>query len=304
MGRQTHSPGADGSTPLSVGELSEATGVSVAALRAWERRYGRPAPQRLASGHRRYDAAQLRLVRGVVEGLARGWRLRDLMDADETQLFALLDAPEPSAPGWEPRRVLELAREWKGEAIVAALRDSHERLGARGFADQRLAPLLRAVGAAWAAGRVSPRHEHYLTQLIEDLLRELRLARPLPEAAPVLVLATLDGEQHVLGLQLAAVVAAARAVRPLVLGASLPASEIAAAARESRALGVAVGVSPVTAGSRNDRALSELRRLLPARTALLVGGHTARGVRRGPRGVDYLGRSGFSAFESWLDGLR
>ena len=90
--------------PLSVGELSEATGVSVDALRAWERRYGRPVPRRLASGHRRYDPAQVRLVRGVVEGLSRGWRLRDLMRAEEAELLALLDAPDPRAEQVAPRR--------------------------------------------------------------------------------------------------------------------------------------------------------------------------------------------------------
>jgi MerR family transcriptional regulator, light-induced transcriptional regulator len=290
--------------PLSVGELAEATGVSVDALRAWERRYGRPVPRRLASGHRRYDPAQVRLVRGVVEGLARGWRLRDLMRAQEAELLALLDEPDPRAEGWEPRRVLELAREWKADAILAALRDSHERLGARGFSDQRLAPLFRSVGAAWAAGRVAPRHEHFLTELVEDLLRSLRLQHALPEDAPVIVLATLEGERHALGLQLAALVTAARGLRPLLLGASLPLGEVAAAARESHARGVAVGVSPATAGARTDRALAALRRLLPARTALLVGGSRARGVRRGPRGVDYLGPTGFSAFESWLVALR
>ena len=298
MGGQDEAPGVEGQpVSLSVGELSEATGVSIDALRVWERRYGRPTPQRLASGHRRYDASQLRLVRGVVEGLARGWRLKDLMSADEAQLLALLDAPDPRAEGWEPRRLLDLAREWKADEILAALRDSHERLGARSFADLRLAPLFRSVGAAWAAGRVAPRHEHFLSELVGDLLRSLRLQAEFPVEAPVLVLATLHGEQHALGLQLAAFVAAARGVRPLLLGASLPMEEVAAAVRESRARGLAVGVSPATAGMKTDRALADLRRLLPARTLMMVGGSTARGV-------DYLGPSGFSAFESWLDRLR
>src|SRR5262249_60668979 len=127
---------------------------------------------------------------------------------------------------------------------------SHERLGVRGFADQRLAPLFRSVGAAWAAGRVSPRHEHFLSELVEDLLRSLRLQRVLPEDAPAIVLATLDGERDSLGLQLAALVAAAHGVRPLLLGASLPLSEVAAAARESRARRGAVGVPPGTPGPR------------------------------------------------------
>jgi F420-0:gamma-glutamyl ligase len=64
-----------------------------------------------------------------------------------------------------------------------------------------------------------------------------------------------------------------------------------------------VGVSAATCGPSTDRVLAELRRQLPARVRLVVGGAQARGVRRGPRGVDWLGAGGMSAFEAWLDGL-
>ena len=49
------------------------TGVSVELLRAWERRYGVPAPGRTGSGYRLYgdaDLAQIRLMRSLVES---GW---------------------------------------------------------------------------------------------------------------------------------------------------------------------------------------------------------------------------------------
>ncbi len=39
---------------LTIGEVAERTGISVATLRAWEARHGFPQPVRLASGHRRY----------------------------------------------------------------------------------------------------------------------------------------------------------------------------------------------------------------------------------------------------------
>jgi DNA-binding transcriptional MerR regulator len=60
---------------LTIGELAERAGVSVATLRAWETRHGFPAPQRLDSGHRRYRTADVDLVRSVRERRDAGVRL-------------------------------------------------------------------------------------------------------------------------------------------------------------------------------------------------------------------------------------
>jgi MerR family transcriptional regulator, light-induced transcriptional regulator len=307
MPRRLQSPRPSGEPPadrlLSIGELAAATGVAVPTLRAWEQRYGRPAPARLRSGHRRYGPEQVCLVRRIVDGLARGHRLAALMAADADALQRLLGEGRPTS-GLPPLHLLELARQWRGPEIHAALRDSYVRLGPLAFVEQRLAPLFRSVGCAWAGGEACVRHEHFLSAAVDDLLRALRLELRVPDGAPAIVLATLEGEQHGLGLQMAALVVAAHGLRPLLLGACAPLPDIVAAARESGAAGVAIGVSAATAGPATDRVLAELRRRLPPHTPLLVGGREALGPRRGPRGVRYLGAEGFSAFSSWLDDLR
>ena len=58
----------------SIGDVAEATGISVDTVRVWERRYGKPKPVRLPSGHRRYTDAQIRWLRRVAEALAHGNR--------------------------------------------------------------------------------------------------------------------------------------------------------------------------------------------------------------------------------------
>jgi DICT domain-containing protein len=60
------------STSLSIGEVVKATGVGQATLRAWERRYGFPLPQREPSGHRRYSAEQVERIRRVARERERG----------------------------------------------------------------------------------------------------------------------------------------------------------------------------------------------------------------------------------------
>ena len=62
-------------TLLTIGELSEHTGISTQLLRTWETRFGFPEPTRLPSGHRRYTGADVRAVRRVLEERDRGTRL-------------------------------------------------------------------------------------------------------------------------------------------------------------------------------------------------------------------------------------
>jgi DICT domain-containing protein len=61
--------------PLTIGEVADQTGVAIATLRVWETRHGFPVPQRLASGHRRYDAADVAAILSVVRLRDAGVRL-------------------------------------------------------------------------------------------------------------------------------------------------------------------------------------------------------------------------------------
>lgn len=58
-----------------IGEVVERTGVAEATLRMWERRYGFPNPERLASGHRRYSASDIELIRAVAARRSAGLSL-------------------------------------------------------------------------------------------------------------------------------------------------------------------------------------------------------------------------------------
>jgi MerR family transcriptional regulator, light-induced transcriptional regulator len=60
---------------LAIGELVARTGVREATLRMWEQRHGFPAPERLASGHRRYREDDVELVARVLRERAAGLSL-------------------------------------------------------------------------------------------------------------------------------------------------------------------------------------------------------------------------------------
>ena len=63
---------------MKVGELAEVTGVSVQAIRFYERRGLLPAPRRLQSGYRDYPAETVRAVLRIKRMQEVGFTLREL----------------------------------------------------------------------------------------------------------------------------------------------------------------------------------------------------------------------------------
>lgn len=292
---------------LSIGDLAEATGIPVETLRMWERRYGRPASVRLPSGHRRYTAAQAVWLRSVGEALSRGARPSEILGAPPEALRSRLDAVvgdlAPAAAAAATGRLLDAARAFDGAAVRRLLRAAVRRAASpRAACEDALGPLLAAVGGAWAAGRIEVAHEHFVSEIVVEELLRLRAAAPPPRGAPAVVLAALPGETHVLGLEMAAVVAAHAGLRCVVLGADTPLADVATAARTSRARAVVVTVSLARGGIAADRALAELRALLPRDVRLFAGGGGLRIARRVRTGVETPGTLG--ALEEALRGLR
>ncbi|MHC4934085.1 MAG: MerR family transcriptional regulator, partial [Planctomycetota bacterium] len=277
--------GNDGS--LSIGDLSKSTGITPDAIRSWERKYGRPKPIRRPSGHRRYSRNDLRWLRRVAEALGRGHRASLAVNATETELEALL-AGGSGPLGAETRVLLDLIRCYRRTEIVSTLLAGWNERGPRAFLEESVAPLLAAVGRSWADGDLDLRHEHFLTEVLEDFLRARRIEQHIRPGSPLLVLTTLPGERHSIGLQMAALVCAVEGVRSRNLGTETPVSEIARAARDAAVAGVAISVSAASGGVETDRRIAELRRALPEQVSLLAGGQGARGPRRKVRGVLYL----------------
>jgi methanogenic corrinoid protein MtbC1 len=264
---------------LSIGALSRATGVPVETLRTWENRYGFPLPERRPSGHRVYPLSTVARLRRIADALARGHRAAQVVPASESILRQLLAAaPAAAAPSPEflpPSDIeplLRLVESFDSERLTHALLSASARQGPLAFLESTVAPLLRAVGDAWAQGRLQVRHEHFVSERIGDVLRSLRL--PLEERArgPLVVLATLPGEAHGLGLQMAAVVVALAGCRVLHLGTDTPVADMVALTRDLGARVLALSLSASTGQPRTATLVRKVRRLLPRRTALVVGG--------------------------------
>jgi DNA-binding transcriptional MerR regulator/methanogenic corrinoid protein MtbC1 len=271
---------------LSIGALSRATGIPVETLRTWESRYGFPVPERRPSGHRVYALSTIPRLRRISEALARGHRAGQVVPASDANLRQLL-AAAPTAPAASPTpdstalatgdvpQLLRLVESFESDRLTHALLGASARLGPLTFLETVVAPLLRTVGDAWAKGRLQVRHEHFVSERLGDVLRSLRL--PLEERAggPLVVLSTLPGEAHGLGLQMTALVVASAGCRILYLGTETPVPDMVTLTRDLGARALAVSVSASGRKPRTAALLRRVRGMLPRRTALLVGGEGA-----------------------------
>ncbi|HSD27112.1 MAG TPA: cobalamin-dependent protein, partial [Vicinamibacteria bacterium] len=114
-----------------------------------------------------------------------------------------------------------------------------------------------------------------------DLLRSLRMPREERATGPLVVFATLPGESHGLGLQMAALLLATAGCRILYLGTEVPIPQITSPARDLAARAVAISVSAATKGTATATALRRLREALPRRVLLITGGEGAPAPRAG-----------------------
>jgi len=284
---------------MSIGALSRASGIPVATLRSWERRYGFPVAERRASGHRRYPVALVERLRLVQRALELGNRPSEVVHASLEALSALvgLRAPMGHVPAVSPApdALLAAAAALDPRAFERGLRGAFDRDGARIFLYETLLPLMRRIGEAWAHGALSVVHEHFASERARTFLAE-RWRSHATGARPI-VCAALPGEQHDLGLHAAALLLSLAGASPVFLGANTPLEDIAEAARQGGAVAVLVGSSPAADPALTWPLLEALRRLVPAELPLAVGGVPADA----PAGVAPLAT--FDAFEAWLGAL-
>jgi len=275
---------------LSIGALSRATGIPPETLRTWEQRYGFPVPERKPSGHRVYPVASVPRLRRIAEALARGHRAREAVSASENALNTLLTVgpvatvARPSSTQTEDADVVDLLRcveTFDAEQLTRSLLRDWKRMSPLEFLCSRIAPLVYAVGEEWAAARLEIRHERFLSERVGDLLRSLRL--PLEEKAkgPLVVCASLPGEEHGLGLQMVALLLTEVGCRILFLGTEVPPTQVASLTRDLNARAVAVSVSIANRGDPMNGQIMFLRSLLHRRVTLLVGGDGAPGPQPG-----------------------
>lgn len=259
-------------TLITIGAVSQATGIPTNTLRTWERRYGFPAPTRTAGGQRVYAATVVGHLRLVRMALERGHRAKQALALSPLELQELVGDRVVTTPTGGPLPAWQQAiMQLDGPLFSSLLRQERSRVGALAFVTSRVAPFLGWVGDAWSRGELQIHHEHFAADHVRSTLDETWRNLAPPGRAQV-VCATLPGEPHDIGVLMSAVAVASGGRRPLVLPGQTPADQIAASAHTLSASAVTISLSAYSDGRSFELALRSLRAALPASTTLWVGG--------------------------------
>lgn len=269
------------SSGLSIAAVERDTGLSKDTLRAWERRYGFPKPMRDRFGERLYSPAEVDKLRSIKRLLDQGFRPGKLIEASPEELAQLLDSPNGAASGSrelspELASLFKMVRLHCNDELRGLLTQALMKLGLQHFVSTVVAPLNQLIGEAWLRGEIGVMEEHLYTELLQNSLRAAINAYPVPGRRPRVLLTTLSGEEHALGLLMAEAMLVPEGAYCVSLGIQTPLSDILLAARSGDFDIVGLSFSAAYPARQAVEGLTSLRRQLPEAIALWAGGTGVR----------------------------
>lgn len=239
-----------------IGVVARMTGIPVATLRVWERRYGFPAAARTEGGQRIYSQHEVHRLRWVKARVDEGMQvgkavhaLRMTAAGGVPRDLGVGVAPEPVAPRPAPSPIpaRPTAATAAGGGGLAAVHQhltqallAHDLERANAVVGDALAvypvedlvlgalrPTLVDIGDGWSEGRVSVATEHLASHFVRQRLMQWLATSPPPRAVAPVVLACAPGEWHDIGLLMLGLMLSRRRWPIAYLGQSVPLADLA-----------------------------------------------------------------------------
>src|SRR5258708_2525761 len=215
---------------LNISAVERENGLCKDVLRIWERRYGFPDPHRDDNAERQYPQDQVAKLRAIKRLMDTGMRPGKLIRRSLTELNTLAETragprPDTIAPALE-RDLLGLLQSHNAPALQHALANQLMREGLQRFVLNTVAPLNRVVGEMWMRGDLQVFEEHLFTEQLQVAMRAAINAFPRHAGVPRVLLTTLPGEQHGLGLLMVKALLVPEAAQCTSLGTPTPIDDI------------------------------------------------------------------------------
>jgi methanogenic corrinoid protein MtbC1 len=275
---------------FSISLVSRETGISVATLRKWEQRYGIPKPNRHNGYTRSYSHEEIVQLQKIKRLIDQGAKPSQVL----TDNSIVLNTPNvsPIIQSSETdfiHHVLTILIKHEMKKLPALLEKKLKKLGIFDFVEQVAQPLTVAVGEKWSSGELSIFVEHYYTQQMSLILTNAAIRKERDSKnIPRILLTTLSGEKHTLGLAMVQALLFNENACCINLGAELPLSEFQKAAKDYHVNIVGLSFSSAFPKRTMLPALTELRRNLPAEIDLWIGGTGAKQISVLPDGIQAL----------------
>jgi DNA-binding transcriptional MerR regulator len=209
------------------------TGIAADTLRAWERRYGLPMPERSAGGHRLYSQRDIETIKWLIKRQTEGLSISRAVDMWKEQIASGADPlagpvsasilPAASA-NLEALRRDWLAACFKFDTVAA------EQILNQAFAVHSVEIIctevmmrgLYEVGELWHKGTATVQQEHFASEIAMRRLEALISASPPPTRAGTLLAACPPEEWHTFPSLMITLFLRRRGWNVVFLGARVP----------------------------------------------------------------------------------
>lgn len=253
-----------------IAQVEQLTGVGVHTLRAWERRYGVPTPNRTGGKQRMYSRADVELIRRMRSLAVQGMPLAAAAEKALAAVPARAAAGEPATVALRERMTRALLA-FDESGAAATWSEATESFDTLTVFERVVVPLMREVGVGWHAGSVTVAQEHFATNFVRARLDLLtRQVAPLA-GAPTVLLACIEGEHHELGLLMLTVMLRFQGLRTIYLGQDVPGDALIRTAEDTQPEVIALNASTLDGARRLPAVVSLLRQAAPL-SAIVYGG--------------------------------
>lgn len=237
-----------------IGVVTRITGISMATLRAWERRYDFPEAQRTEGGHRLYSEKDIMRLRWVKERIEEGMGTAHAVQALRHQEMSGQFVPSNSIsqpveqdrlattqPGFLHQyqeqlfdamlhRNLAKADQILGEALALSTPED--------LILNVIGPTMAAIGDGWERGQISVAVEHLATNYLRQRLLMWMVSGPPAQVNSPIVLACAPGDYHEGSLLMLGALLRRRRYPIAYLGQSVPLADLASFVRDVKPLAV------------------------------------------------------------------
>jgi len=229
------------------------TGIAADTLRAWERRYGLPMPQRSAGGHRLYSQRDIETIKWLMKRQEDGLSISRAVDLWNEQISSGADPLAGLAQTASPVLIpvpykssdttldslranwIQACLQFSESTAEQTLNQAFSLFPVESVCLEVLQKGMSEVGERWYQNRASVQQEHFASSLAMRRLDTLLSASPAPTRNQTVLVGCPPDEWHTFTPLLLALLLRRRGLNVIYLGANVPIEQFTTTAQDVRA---------------------------------------------------------------------